>query len=365
MTATTIDADTHLIETAAIWEHLTVGESEHRPQAVELDQAVIVPPIVMPMKSVWIIDGQIYARTRLQIIEEISEGQIKPGALAMTDPDERIRAMDLQGVDVHVIFPSLFLALSPASAAAELALSRAYNRFLAEQCGSSEGRLRWVMQPSLKNMEETLKDIAWAREKGSIGVHMRGLEGDRPIEHSDFYPVFEVAQDLDIPICVHIGNASPAFRGISRNSDERPSRFHMSVPTLMSFTAIATSDISTRFPRLRFGFFEVGAAWLPYIVVQAHKVRDQRDRRAFTASVLRDRRLFVTCEEHEDLPHILEYAGDDNLVIGSDFGHPGDVDESIFVQHKLKARKDITEDQKMRILSHNALELFGATNFAA
>lgn len=364
MVAPIIDSDTHIIESAPVWEHLTRKESVHRPQPVELEQAVIVPPIVTPMKSVWIIDGQIYARTSLHLIEEISEGQVKTGALSLTDPDERLHAMDRQGVDVHVIFPSLFLALSPESAAAELALSRAYNRFLAAQCGSSGGRLRWVMQPSLKNMDETLKDIAWARAHGAIGVHMRGLEGDRPVDHPDFYPVFDVAQELDIPICVHIGNASPAFRGIRRNSDERPSRFHMSVPTLMSFTAVATSEISTRFPRLRFGFFEVGSSWLPYIVVQAHKVRDERDRAAFTQSVLRDRRLFVTCEEHEELPHILRYAGDDNLVIGSDFGHPGDVDDSIFVQRKLKAREDIREDQKTGILSRNALKLFGAANFA-
>jgi hypothetical protein len=47
-------------------------------------------------------------------------------------------------------------------------------------------------------------------------------------------------------------------------------------------------------------------------------------------------------------------------VIGSDYGHPGDVDDSIFVQRKLRARKDVTEVQKQRILSDNALALFGA-----
>ncbi|MDE0454631.1 MAG: amidohydrolase family protein [Gammaproteobacteria bacterium] len=354
-----IDADTHLIETAAIWEHLTEKERVHRPQAIELDEGIMVPPIQAPMTSVWVIDGQLYARTNLEMIEEFSGGDVKPGALGMTDPVERLKAMDLQGVDMHVIFPSLFLALAPESPAVELALSRAYNRFLADRCSGSNGRLRWVMQPSLKSMNETMKAIAWCKDRGAVGIHLRGLEGNRPVDHPDFYPIYRVAEDLDLPICVHIGNASPAFRQIRRNTEDRPSRFHMSVPTLMSFTAIATSEISTMFPKLRFGFFEIGSSWLTYLVVQAHKVRDHRDRRAFTQSVMRERNLYVTCEEHEELPLILQYAGDANLVLGSDYGHPGDVDESIFVQRKFLARQDVADEQKKRILSDNARTLFG------
>ncbi|MFO1456412.1 MAG: amidohydrolase family protein [Steroidobacteraceae bacterium] len=354
-----IDADTHIIETPPIWEHLTAAERQHKPKAIELDEGIMVPPVQRPMTSVWIIDGQLYARTNLDAIEEASKGQIKPGALAMTDPGERLKAMDRQGVDVHVIFPSLFLALSPESAEVELAVTRAYNRFLAERCSGSKGRLRWVMQPSPKNIPETVKDIRWARQQGAVGVHLRGLEGNRPIDDPEFYPIYEVAQELDMPICVHIGNASNAFRQLRRNKDNRPSRWHMSVPTLMSFTALCTSEVAEKFPKLRFGFFEVGSSWLTYVVTQAHKVRDDRDRKAFTQQVLRERKLYVTCEEHEELSLILSYAGDANLVIGSDYGHPGDVDETILVQQKLRARTDISETQKRRILSDNAEALFG------
>jgi uncharacterized protein len=191
--------------------------------------------------------------------------------------------MDRQGVDVHVIFPSLFLALAPERPETELAITRAYNRFLAERCAGSNCRLRWVMQPSVKNIEKTVEDIRWARQHGAIGVHLRGLEGNRPIDDPDFYPIFEVAQELDMPICVHIGNASAAFRQLRRNKDNKPSRWHMSVPTLMSFTALCTSEVSAKFPRLRFGFFEIGSAWLTYVVTQAHRVRDERDRKAVHA----------------------------------------------------------------------------------
>lgn len=355
---TVVDSDTHLIETSAIWDYLDESERVHRPQPIELEAGVLVPPIAHPMKSVWIIDGQLYARTNLDFIETASQGQIKPGALAMTDPDERLKAMDLQGVDVHVLFPSLFLGLAPETPAVERALTRAYNRFLADRCAGSGGRLRWVMLPALQSMDETLRDIEWARRHGAVGIHLRGLEGDRPIDHPDFFPIYRVAQDLDLPICVHIGHASPAFRRIRRNAENRASRFHMIVPTLLSFNALATGGVAKLFPKLRFGFFEAGSAWITFIVQQAHRVRDDRDRKAFTAQVLRENNLYVTCEEHEELPQILQYAGDERLVLGSDYGHPGDVDETIFVQKKFRARSDIGDTQKRRVLSDNAAALF-------
>ena len=354
-----IDADTHVIETAAVWDYLDPADRPYRPQAITLEAPVTVPPIAHPMTSVWIIDSQLYARTNLEQIEVASHGEIEPGALSMTEPDRRVRAMDKQGVDVHVIFPSLFLALAPENPRVELALTRAYNRFLAERCADSGGRLRWVMLPALKSMGETLRDMDWARRHGAVGVHLRGLEGDRPIDHPDFHPVFRVAQDLDMPVCVHIGHASPAYRAIRRNAENVPTRFHMIVPTLLSFNALAAGDVWQVFPTLRFGFFEAGSTWLPFLVQQAHKVRDDRDRKAFTAEILRERRLFVTCEEHEELPLILQYAGDERLVIGSDYGHPGDVDDSIFVQRKLRERADITDAQKERLLVHNPALLFG------
>ena len=91
---------------------------------------------------------------------------------------------------------------------------------------------------------------------GTMTAILLGLEGNRPIDDPDFYPIFKVAEALDMPICVHIGNASPAFRQLKRNAANKPSRFHMSVPTLMSFTALCTSEVSAKFPKLRFGFFE-------------------------------------------------------------------------------------------------------------
>ena len=37
--------------------------------------------------------------------------------------------------------------------------------------------------------------------------------------------------------------------------------------------------------------------------------------------LLRQSRFYVGCESSDDLPYIMDIAGEDNLVIGTDYGH--------------------------------------------
>ena len=357
-----VDADTHIIETGIVWNYLTESEQRFRPQALELEQPILVPPVSRPINSVWLIDGQFYARTKLDALVERSKGELIPGTVDLTDPAARIRDMDRQGVDVQVIFPSLFLGLTFDHADAELAITRAYNRWLAESCSGSGGRLRWIMMPSVKNMAETVKDMDWARNNGAAGVLLRGMEYDWPLDDPYFDPIYAKASELDLPIAVHIGSSNKAYRAIRKNVDNRPSRFSMYFPTMTAFNAVLTSDLYKRFPALRFGFIEAGSEWIPYLVTISFMVRDNRDRAAFSSQILRERNIYVTCEDHEDLPRVFSYA-QDSLVLASDYGHPGDVGESIMVQKAVDARADLNAAQKNKIIRTNgAAFLFGGAN---
>ena len=35
----------------------------------------------------------------------------------------------------------------------------------------------------------------------------------------------------------------------------------------------------------------------------------------------KENRVYVTCQTDDDLDYVLGYAGEDNLVIGTDYGH--------------------------------------------
>jgi hypothetical protein len=75
-------------------------------------------------------------------------------------------------------------------------------------------------------------------------------------------------------------------------------------------------------------------------------------------NLLRDSRFYVGCETSDDLPYIIQAAGDDNLVVGTDYGHADSATE-------LGALEGICKDPRLtptlaaKIVSDNARALYG------
>ena len=111
--------------------------------------------------------------------------------------------MDDMGVDVQVIYPTFFNK-AVGSSMAELALARSYNRWMADRCGKSGGRLRWVAVPPLHDIDKTIEELRFAKDHGACGVLKKGdeeagiparrvllypvLRGSRTPGHADVFP---------------------------------------------------------------------------------------------------------------------------------------------------------------------------------
>ena len=59
------------------------------------------------------------------------------------------------------------------------------------------------------NINAAIEEIKFAKENGAAAVCMRPLEGDRHLSDPYFYPLYQVASDLDLSIAVHIANGNP------------------------------------------------------------------------------------------------------------------------------------------------------------
>jgi len=73
---------------------------------------------------------------------------------------------------------------------------------------------------------------------------------------------------------------------------------------------------------------------------------------------LRDNRIFVTCQTDDDLPYVLKYSGEDNIVIGSDYGHQ-DTSAEIEALREIKKKGEVRTEVIDKILYANAKELYG------
>ncbi|MFO1426403.1 MAG: amidohydrolase family protein [Steroidobacteraceae bacterium] len=356
-----IDVDTHVIEPASVWDLLAASEQEFKPSILQKQVGATVRTHFSGpnTREYWVIDDMLYGKHDAAAIAAASNGEVTEGALTMDDVPARVADLDKQKVDVQVVFSSLFLNIRCKRANAELALTRAYNRWIAERCARGGDRLRWIYQPSFKNIAESARDMKQAARNGAVGVMFRGFEGDRFIDHPDFDPLFEAALDLDWPVCVHIGHGSPAMEELAQRDGASFNRFISDSPNYFAFSTLLNSQLPKKYPKLRFGFLESGCSWVaPAVQTALHLRLPPKDLKAFVRDKLQEHNFWITCELHEDLPYIMQYTGEDRLMLASDYGHPGDVAETIYFRQSLAKRGDISEATQKRLVVDNCQALF-------
>ncbi len=116
------------------------------------------------------------------------------------------------------------------------------------------------------------------------------------------------------------------------------------------------SEIHDVFPKLRFGFIEASAQWLPWVMHEARN-RFKTLGRKWPANAIREFGMYVTCENSDDIAYIAREAGEDCLVIGTDYGHT-DTSSDVDAIKVFRDRADLSADVKQKILSDNARALY-------
>src|SRR5438067_1457830 len=158
--------------------------------------------------------------------------------------------------------------------------------------------------------------------KGERGSARAGwLIDDKLLLHSDFYPIYEEAQRLDLAIAVHLANGNTAMCDmLSANPYPGSGFWKFRLPTIGAFQSLAMSQVPDLFPKLRFGFLEAAAQWVPYVLFDLRR-RPEAPAGRHAATVLRDIRFYVTCQTDDDLPYLMQQAGEGWILLGTDYGH--------------------------------------------
>ncbi|MEE8516421.1 MAG: amidohydrolase family protein [Alphaproteobacteria bacterium] len=346
-----IDADAHVVECPATFDYIDDEFSQHRPRIVTdtSDESKLSPNNAGGVqRQYWMLDG------RLQQKDFNAGQEMSRENREMEDIGARLKHMDALDVDLQVLYPTLFLRPWTQDAEVEYAICKSYNRWLAEIWKQARGRLRWVVMAPLMTMDKTIEELEFAKANGACGIFMRGIECERRLSNPYFFRLYEVASMLDLPICCHAGNGSFAIwsvygdeTGIGRNKCSVIAAFH----------SLLREDIPAKFPALRWGFIEVSAMWVPY-VLNDFMLRLRRKGIEMSDTMLADNNFFVACQSTDDLDYILPYAGEGQLVVGTDYGH-ADNSSDIEAMRKLREDGKLPPEVVDRILSDNARVLYG------
>ncbi len=348
-----IDADAHVIETVQTWSYLEGNERRFMPQLMTQNfGADLLSNEGTAVRDFWVIEGRAHGKDRNVGTDTSKESR------EMLSVEARLAHMDELGIETQVLYPTLFLRPVVQDAERERALCGSYNRWMADLWKRGKSRLRWVAKPPLRLLEKNpaavRDELEWAKNHGACGIFMRGLECERALGARYFYPLWEISGDLDMPVCVHSANGSFIHHEFF-NEDTTFTKFKLAV--VGAFHTIFEKELPKKFPRVRWGFVEVSAQWVPYVLNDLAD-RFRRQGRAFPSNALAANNMWVACENTDDLPYVLGHAGEDSLMIGTDYGHH-DPSTELSAIHLLRNDKRLAPEAVNKILETNPRKFYG------
>jgi predicted TIM-barrel fold metal-dependent hydrolase len=355
-----VDSDTHINEPMEAFERfLEEPYNSRRPLLIKDTFGL----------TRLVLEGRLYPDPRLKQahskkIEGTKMGGIQAGA---TDPVARLGDLDLEGIDLQLIYGSLGLALSALKDKDfAAAMSRACNNYYAEFASVNPQRLRCMATLPLQDVRASIEELRRARnELGLTGVTLPPNVNGKNLDHPDFYPLYEEIQALDLPIAIHWGNGAYLnAAGIERfDTHFMTHAIGHTFEQMLAVACIICGGITELFPKLRFAFLEAGCGWLPYWIERLHEHYDRRTgevplmKKDPYEYIAQGNCFFATEPDEKMLPAVLNVIGDDIILFGSDYPHT----DSKFPNSVrwVRERADISDDSKQKILTRNGARFVG------
>jgi predicted TIM-barrel fold metal-dependent hydrolase len=354
-----IDADGHVQEADAPWQDLVEPQFRHDAPKLVQDaggrKQLLMGGMLCPKPS-----------GRGCGIGIAPHSRTPTATTGMRDPVQRLKDMDREEIDTAVIFgTTVFLSL-PFLENHDLAcaIARAYNDWLAQYCQANPRRLKGVALVPMQEPAEAVKELTrCVKELGFVAVATSAHSAGRNLDHPELYPFYAAAEQLGVPVCVHVGSGRPAA---ASERFDNPFFVHATTHTfeqMIGVMCVVGGGILERFPNLKFAFLEAGAGWIPYWMerLDEHYEYLQPTVPWLTkppSDYMRSEQVYYSFEPDEHtLPFVMEFVGENRLVFASDYNHS----DSKF-PHTVEAvtkRRGLAQSSLRKVMGENAAKLYG------
>jgi predicted TIM-barrel fold metal-dependent hydrolase len=334
----TVDADGHVLEPAGLWEHYLEDRYLDRAMGIDVDENGF---------ELLRLDGRPSTRTikgSLGLLGAMGETDVKPSPerrymdhipFGAGDPKERVALLDRENLQRALLYPTIGLLWEAEVEDPEISLAycRAYNRWIADFCRDSGGRLVPIAHLTLLDPEGSAQELERAVADGCKGGFVCPFTHSRkPHGHADHDALWAKAVQLDVPMAIH-PTFEPTWALPIRFDGLRGGQaaFFYNVmirqgmqQALLSFWVCGTFE---RFPALQLGILEAGSGWVGAFLDRMDAVWDTPTGKGIPVtkrpSEYFAEQCFVSGDPDETTaPYTIDHVGADRFMWATDYPHP-------------------------------------------
>jgi predicted TIM-barrel fold metal-dependent hydrolase len=376
------DADSHIMELPDFLQKYADPELRSDLPAVSYSASLVTDEEVAEIMARGGRHSEEHLVELLGLGDRILETCKEIQALGAFDGRERSKAVDMLGFKKQLVFAthSPAMPFSPSSKIPpklRYGAARAHNRHMVEFC-SHDKRLMGVAIVPLDEPELALAELDFAISSGleAIWVPHRAC-GDRSPGHVAFDPFWERLVESNTPFVLHVGGSPLQLGKEWTNNGRAPTKdwmgggenlrtkdvavLHQGPETFLSMMLV--DGVFERFPKLRGASVELGAGWVPSMLVRLDWVariwsKTDANLARFTRkpSEQLTQQMAFTPYVFEDVGALIDQSNPDLYLFSTDYPHTeGGRNPIARFETALGNRSDAIRD---RFYSENFLRIF-------
>jgi predicted TIM-barrel fold metal-dependent hydrolase len=329
-----LDSDMHCMEPADLWErYIADVYKPFAPRGLQeyiADLRLVINGKTMPRHS------SLRSRPRHGAEDpfEKRRERFKAAAERGWDGISQLEAMDTEGIDVAVVYPSRGLfaqAIDDVDPAFAAAIARAYNDWLHDYCKPDPNRLLGAGMISPHDVRDAVEEARRAVEDcgfRAIFVRPNPVQG-RNWHDAYFEPLWDELERLNVPLGFHEG-FGPYLPQIGDRFGADIQMVHTACHPMEMMLAVISmigGGVLERHPNLRVAFLEGNCSWVPFLLWRLDEHYEVTFRRPDSKLTMKPseyfkRQCFVSVEADEDfVKQVIDYMGDDTIVFSTDWPH--------------------------------------------
>jgi predicted TIM-barrel fold metal-dependent hydrolase len=355
-----ISADSHVtIRNAAVLEHLAKKHHESYWEGKLRALRRFVGPDAKEVRE----DDQV------GLDEDHKPSWGAAGRKGAFDPHERLRDMDVDRVDVEILYTDSWAgaAFYEMPDGAYLEAFRAFNSAAIDFASVDPKRLLPVYIIPIADVDEAVKEVHRVAKEGAKAVHLPLYPTDLGFPgywDKRYDRLWGALSELGIPVSQHV--ASNANLARIRAEDPTPMRgVQHALPNIFMAESLGfwiVTGILERFPGLKVVLVEAGLGWLPYFLERLDGMQERHGWKQYEGikekpSFYWHRQMAATFEEDEFGVRNRHEIGVENLMWATDYPHPDSTwprSQEVIHTHF----KDVPIEEARLMIGGNAARLY-------